>query len=541
MSGPYNGAMKIWLLITLLPCLIACQRTESAAFDPLAQALASKRRIHNREAVIPPQCYTKTDGRSNPCWVCHTTANGRNALNDVGLQEQYDFSETGKINHWTNLFVDRREAMARISDAEVLAYVRQDNYSPLRSALVNRSELHGWQPDLDLRQGFDAEGFARDGSGWRAFRYQPFPGTFWPTNGSADDVMIRLPRVYRLDLKGRESREIYKINLAIVEAAVATDSRWTDAQVNRRIEPIDESAAGFDLNGDGRISTRIERIKGLPLHYAGAAAGVGVGRGQYPLGTEFLHSVRYLDPDTPALMATRMKELRYAAKMQWLNPDGLRKVYEEEAREKKNGLLPAFPGTPMSGLLSPFGWQLQAYIEDPQGRLRLQTHEEQQFCMGCHGALGVTVDSSFSFPRKVPGNPGWQHQTLEGLIDLPQAGHQEPEILTYFKRAGGGDEFRANQEILERFFPDGRLDESRVRSAKDIRDLISPSRRRALDLNKAYMALVQAQGYEQGRDTVLSPAKNVHRRIENGDTGLRENQSVYEDGRLWLEWPASMN
>lgn len=49
-----------------------------------------------------------------------------------------------------------------------------------------------------------------------------------------------------------------------------------------------------------------------------------------------------------------------------------------------------------------------------------------------------------------------------------------------------------------------------------------PSRERALDLNKTYMALVRAQGLEQGRDTILAPADNVHRRIENGDTGLKK-------------------
>lgn len=525
------------LLLTLCLSLCACGGSEPKPFDPLAQAFASKRRIANREAVIPPQCYTKTDGVSNPCWVCHTSKNGRNAMNDVALQEKYDFSEQGKTNHWTNLFVDRRETMQQISDAQALAYVREDNYTPLRAALVARSDLHGWKPDLDLRQGFDDEGFARDGTWWRAFRYQPFPGTFWPTNGSTDDAMIRLPRIFRLDRKGVESRNIYKINLAIVEAAVTTDAAKPDAQINRRSEALDETLAGFDLDGDGKLTRKVHRLKGLPPHFAGAAAGIGTLRHTYPIGTEFLHSVRYLDPDAPTLMATRMKELRYAAKMQWLGDDALKYAYQEEAREKLAGTLPAFPGTPVSGLLSPFGWQLQAYIEDPQGRLRLQTHEEHQFCMGCHGALGITVDSSFSFPRKVPGASGWQHQSLEGLIDLPQAGQREPEILTYFKRAGGGDEFRANDEILQHYFSNGRLDEARVRNAKNLGELITPSRPRALALNKAYMALVQTQDFEHGRDTVLAPAINVHRHIENGDTGLKKNGAIYDDGRLWLQWP----
>jgi len=29
--------------------------------------------LYNREAVIPPQCYTKTEGVNNPCYTCHQT------------------------------------------------------------------------------------------------------------------------------------------------------------------------------------------------------------------------------------------------------------------------------------------------------------------------------------------------------------------------------------------------------------------------------------------------------------------------------------
>ena len=29
--------------------------------------------VYNHETVIPPQCYTKTDGVNNPCYACHQT------------------------------------------------------------------------------------------------------------------------------------------------------------------------------------------------------------------------------------------------------------------------------------------------------------------------------------------------------------------------------------------------------------------------------------------------------------------------------------
>jgi hypothetical protein len=91
--------------------------------------------------------------------------------------------------------------------------------------------------------------------------------------------------------------------------------------------------------------------------------------------------------------------------------------------------------------------------------------------------------------------------------------------------------------VLARYFPAGKLDEAKVRAARDLRELITPSRQRALALDKAYMALVKQQDFEHGRDAVAQPAANVHRHIDNGDTGLKQNHAVYSDGRLWLEWP----
>ena len=161
--------------------------------------------------------------------------------------------------------------------------------------------------------------------------------------------------------------------------------------------------------------------------------------------------------------------------------------------------------------------------------------------MGCHSTIGVTVDHTFALARKVPGADGWRHQTLDGIPDVPQAGHSEPEVLTYFRRVQGGDEFRANGEILERFFPEGVLDEALVRRAapggdRDLRFLVAPSRERALLLAKAYMALVREQTFHLGRDTMIAPPRNVFEKVENGDTELGAAGRVFTDGRLWLDW-----
>ena len=514
----------------------------ATAYDPLSAAAAEKL-IGNVEAGVPPQCYTRTGANSNPCWTCHTSRNGRNQTDDWRLQQRYDFSDLGRTNHWTNLFQDRRAAIAGIGDAEALSYIRQDNYAALRPALLAQAGYQGWVPDLDYRQGFDAEGFARDGSDWRAFRYKPFPGTFWPTNGSADDVLIRLPARFRTDATGHPSRAVYKANLAILEAAMAVPDTVPDARLSRRIEPIDEAAAGIDLDGDGRIGGSVSRIRGLPTHYAGAASAETVLRYDYPQGTEFLHTVRYVDPDAPELMSARFKEVRYAIKRFQLNEQTRQWRYDEEAQERDIGGLPHYSGTSYSGQTNAFGWRLQGYIEDAAGRLRLQSREEQIYCMGCHTGIGVTVDQTFSLPRKVPGAAGWGPQSLAGIQDVPQAGSKEPEILRYLRRVGGGDEFRANAEMLERYFPGGRLDTARVRRAApggkgDIRDLITPSRNRALQLDKAYMLIVREQSFVHGRDALLAPAANVHAQLDNNDTALKASGRTYRDGRLWLDWDA---
>ncbi|TMO83484.1 hypothetical protein CWC13_20075, partial [Pseudoalteromonas ruthenica] len=66
---------------------------------------------------------------------------------------------------------------------------------------------------------FDEMGFARDGSGWVAFNYKPFPSTFWPTNGSTGDVMIRLPEAFR-SKGGVYNQDVYLANLSLVELAL---------------------------------------------------------------------------------------------------------------------------------------------------------------------------------------------------------------------------------------------------------------------------------------------------------------------------------
>lgn len=504
-----------------------------ADYNPFALAKASlEQPLSNEEASVPPQCYTRADGDSNACASCHTRSSAPNFADDWEFQQNYSFTEYGKTNRWKNQFRERSDKVAAFSDADVLAHVRKDNYAPLRTWLAANPDSPGYHPDLDFAKGFAADGFATDGSGWRALRYKPFLGGFWATNGSTDDVFVRLPAAFRMGAAGQPSADIYRTNLAILEAAISANPKAELASLTRSVEPIDERVGGLDLDGDGKLATATT-IVGLPAHYVGGASDVAVTRSLYPQGVEFLHSVRYLDPDRPGFAATRMKELRYAKKGQLLTERQIAKAYENI----ENPDLEPFSGNALTGMKNGFSWELQGYIEDANGWLRKQTNEETEFCMGCHSNVGVTVDQTFSFARKVPALAGWRMQDPTGIPDVPQAGHTTGEYAAYMQRTRGADDLRSNDEAAAKFLKNGVLDESAAQAlSKDITKVVLPSPKRAIALNRAYLANVMEQSYVWGREASTSPAKNVHTKIVERSTGLGEADRVYRDVRLQLDW-----
>ena len=208
--------------------------------------LTSKVIVNKKSAYISPQCYTKTEDRNNnvhnPCYSCHINSKVPNFIDDADIQESYGFSENSNINPFTNSFKDRTLNVESISDEEILSYIKEDNYKDKNGDIIISNKLKydlpkewdfnvsdikdakwsGYIPDCYFN--FDEEGFDLDKdnkySGWRAFAYTPFLGTFWPTNGSTDDVLIRLPSSMMKDKDGVFSKEVYKINLAIVESMI---------------------------------------------------------------------------------------------------------------------------------------------------------------------------------------------------------------------------------------------------------------------------------------------------------------------------------
>src|SRR5262249_52714863 len=156
-----------------------------------------------------------------------------------------------------------------------------------------------------------------------AFAHYPLPGAFIPTNGSAGDVLIRLDPVLRQNAAGAPDHAVYVANLAIVEALI------TRADV--LVAELDEAQLDTDLDLDGRlgVAQRVAFRAGphetTPMHYAGKARELEksgqfpILPGLFPVGTEFFHTVRYLDVTDQGEVepAARLKELRYAKKVRW--------------------------------------------------------------------------------------------------------------------------------------------------------------------------------------------------------------------------------
>jgi len=512
--------------------------------------------MHNPAAYIPPQCYTKIvsdEGAfkgqaSNPCFACHNRGVAPNYVNDADLQTVYAMPAFAQKNNWHNLFVDRRKQIADIPDADILAYIRQDNYHDADGRIALEQVLggklpgvwdangdgkwNGYVPDAWFR--FDADGFDRSPeggySGWRAFAYAPFLGTFWPTNGSTDDVLIRLAPAFRETADGGFDRTTYKVNLAIVQALIQ--------RRDVAIDPVDEARFGVDLNRDGKLNEARKIVydwapsKGRHMHYVGKAkvllseGKLHLAAGLYPEGTEFIHTVRYLDPvggKAGIGLSARMKEVRYAVKRGWNNYAQLNNAaYGEQLEDMRfPDRLRRFVGNIETGLQNGLGWYYAGFIEDKAGELRPQSKEELYACMGCHSALGATTDSSFAFPRKLAGDQskGWYHWTQrpQGLNGLPEPRYANGvhEYTHYLDINNAGDEFRENGEVIARFYDDGtKLDPAAVEVLHDdIGTLLLPSRERAIALDKAYYLIVREQSFVQGRDAIIEPPENIHRTV----------------------------
>ncbi len=500
----------------------------------------------NHTPYIPPACYAKTQTRSgatrNPCYVCHTQGLGPNFTNDEELQLRYSFaspSESGTQNPWSSLTRDFSAVAKKFKPADLLAYVRTDNYQSSQQQLLLTQRLRAslpeaWDPNRngkwdgyvpDSYFHFDAQGFdqAPDGTltGWRSFAYTPFPGGFWPTNGSFGDAQIRLPRDFQLNRIRNPDREAYAINLAIVEALIT--------RANVEIPETNELQYGVDLDQDGKLGQASLVVYRWPpqsdrkMSYVGAARTheLPLAAGFFPVGTEFLHSLRYLDPqgDGQVRAAARMKELRYSRKTAWQTyaQVGANALREEHERTHSPAKQKTILGNTEAGLSNGEGWIYQGFIEDRGGALRPQSFEETASCIGCHGGIGASTDSTFSFPRKLSSSAlqhGYYSTAEHGFDRVPEPKRADGryEYSLYLEESRTGDDFGTNPEISARFFDAaGDLKPTSIKELHtNIALLLLPSESRAKQLNGLYRALVETQTFTRGREPLSSTSALVH-------------------------------
>ncbi|MGM0395362.1 MAG: hypothetical protein ACQEQ5_13065 [Thermodesulfobacteriota bacterium] len=387
------------------------------------RAGASYKPSFNEEPSIPAQCWIETGyGTQNACLYCHTDyladINHGNAfpLGEDQILYSFPSPDLNKVLWRNTIFPQEISARLKeegidLPDPEDVDYVRHDNWQPAFDN-ARAGGTTGWlNPDADdfllfpalnprhlfpfnetdptgnSTHGFvDKNGFVRDEksgfTGWRAVNFFPY-GIFTPLSGSVSGIYIRLPEPF-MTRDNQFSRAVYEKNLDLLE-------------------------------------TNIKNRPMAQTQYFGDASRIPVKRGFFPVGTEFAHPLHYVDLNAdgesghildgvaahtgpvfefPGTRSRRIKEMRYMYKYKEV---GIEDITEEAHYES------VVIGHEGQGWVdNNAGWVLAGYIENLQGNLRAQTTEEMMQCIGCHGKVGNTVDSVWSFQRKLPGADGWK-------------------------------------------------------------------------------------------------------------------------------------
>ena len=551
LSKASKNIMSILLLSMLIVFLVACNDknldSKATSFDDTNGYDVKKSTLIHPTAYITQMCYTKTtdelNNTYNPCFACHTNNKIPNyVMNNASLQEEYKFPEPALKNPFVNNFIDFSKRVDEISDDEITKYINKDNYFDKNHNIILADKLNnlhktwgGYIPDCYYNfnnKGFDIDPQNRP-TGWVAFAYMPFLGTFFPTNGSTDDVLIRLDKAFMKQTKdGDFNSTIYSINLAIVESLIK--------HKNIQITPINEKLLQVDINKNGVLDIAHKIVydwapnDGKYMYYVGYAKKLQkenklhLAGGLYPENTEFLHSVRYIKSyvKSQISLSPRMKELRYAKKMTWLTyakllNKGMKDIQEADINPDQ---IESFRGTQESGLGNNMGWIYQGFIEDKKGDLRPQSYEETLNCMGCHSGIAVTTDSTFSFPRKldISFQNGWYYPTQKSLKNIPENKYKDGryEFSNYLKLNPYGDEFRENKEVYNKFhLKNGDLNQTMIKKLhKDVTLLLYPTHKRAIELDKAYKALVELQQFYNGKAGHKKPMSNVYKEVKEGQS-----------------------
>ncbi|MEA3405879.1 MAG: hypothetical protein U9R28_09105 [Pseudomonadota bacterium] len=402
----------------------------------------------NPYANVPAQCYIETgNGRQNACLFCHTNGLynlglGNNnpqagAIEAVNFQIDYGFDPVSTtapyatINRWENTLYPEKlaEYVSNLNitpdNWDMQSYIRTDNWQKAYDQRLGSAKDwdSGYDHPMRLLPGLnpadlpaDDDGFVRSQTidngffsdnqgyitGWRAVNFMPY-GIFTPINGSVSGIYIRLPAKFMQNTQGEFDLTTYQTNLDLLAQA---------------------------------ITDNLGALEGT--NYIGNAADENILRGAYPKGTEFAHPLHYVDIEAdglsevsqfPGTRAQRVKEVRYMYKVEDYNPTTVR---------PGTGEGDSIYGSDEQGWVNNgAGWILAGFIEDAQGALRPQNREELTQCIGCHSGFkntefpnftsgtGNTVDSTWAFPRKLPGAVGWQEMNYLGFTQEQETSTDE--------------------------------------------------------------------------------------------------------------------
>jgi hypothetical protein len=220
-----------------------------------------------------------------------------------------------------------------------------------------------------------------------------------------------------------------------------------------------------------------------------------------------------------------VKEVRYVVKKKWHSPAQLARFAADEIKEK--AYTPDRPrwvrGNQEFGVSNRLAWQYRGFIEDRDGDLRPQTHQELVFCVGCHSGIGATTDSNFSFARKLSAGDVEYFAGYTGKsFDRDSSGAAPYEVesaslngivdgyATYLKQNDALNDYRSLDYDIR--LP---LDK------QDIESFLWPDAENAKLMNKAYLTIVREQSYTKGRDATVSPLIYMRQQFEEGErTGI---------------------
>lgn len=499
-------------------------------------------------AYIPPYCYSDPVGKNglakNKCYICHTNAQEPNYISDLKLQERYEFPDRALVNPWKNI-LDSTTLSSKPDVNQIQNYIRESNYikndkiilyeklkhPPAEWEPKTKGKWRGFTPDLFMNP--DKNGFDRDPTGsptgWVALPYYPFPEVHWPRNsGSYSEVYIRLPDDFRKDTNGRESISVYSLNLAIYESLM----KKSDVA----IPETDERIYHVDLNKDGKLTVvNTIRYDWAPLNkrflFLVGKAGqlqkqkdITASAGLLPKGTEYIQVLYYLDVDSSGnvIPAARIKEIRYSKKVQWIDYGELAMHMSDSSgdRRRESPNLRKIPGNHELGVYNGVGWAFRGFIEDKNGDLRPQSHEELTSCVGCHGGIGAGLDSGFTLQRKMPLSMIMKvgitpAQNSYKNISEPVDSRGRGEYSFYLKNSGSG-------VALGNVPPP--VDATILKNGQNINDIshiIVPDEKMAYQLNQKYIQIVKKQSFIYGRMPAVNKKPNLLYRVDQHQkTGL---------------------